>query len=935
MAAAGSASAQSTLQAPVGQIVPFVQDTGFIDNPTNQPLIVASFPLIVENSAWLRAYMEDAVLPDGSSVRFTSMTDGETQTLTAKGLTIWSNTSAYFNGDTLLVELIAGPNTQGNRIQIKRLGIDTGVHPAGGAGQCGIIGPDDRTLSNESWSGRIMPVGCSATVYCNSGGGLITAGHCLDGQSQLVMHFNVPASSGNCDTNAPPVADQFPVTNFQFANGGVGNDWGVMTVGTNGGGQTPFVRYGTFRPLAPNPAGNGATASIWGYGLDTTCVRSQVQQFSPGGVTSVQGAYYDISNDVRGGNSGSGYLNGFGQVFGVVTHCRVGGPNISQRIDLPAFVAARASLNPCAGGGTPPVNNNCGSAITVGLGLTTGTTIGATNDAVGTCGASGTSPDVWYRVNIGCAGNYRFDTCGSAYDTVLGLYSACGGTVLACNDDHLNGGAGGCPAGLNSSFALDLTPGTYFVRVSGFNNLSGNFNLNITGTGTAPANDACAAAAPVVTGGVYTGSTTCASNDGSANCAASALSPDVWYTYFATCPFPISFDTLGSAYDTALSVHTGCPGTTANQIACDDDGAGFPFSRITFEPTVGTTYYIRVSGFNSNTGQYQLNVSGTVPSNDTCAAAAPALLNSPNIGSTACATNDGSANCAASAGSPDVWYTYTASCTGTAVIDTVGSGYDTALSVHTGCPGTIGNQIACDDDGAGFPFSRINLATTAGTTYLIRVSGFANNFGDYQLNIDDCTPDNNACDSAVAIGNGATAFSTLNATTDGPDEPGLCFSFGDSQVGSDVWYLYNATCTGPLVIDTCAGATFDTKIAVYGGSTCLGPILVCNDDSCGLQSSVTVDAVAGTFYLIRLGGFQGQQGTGTLTVACGNSGTCPWQATGCTADQDGDEDVDSDDIIGFFANFENGDSCGDQDGDDDVDSDDITIFFNLFEQGGC
>ncbi len=65
------------------------------------------------------------------------------------------------------------------------------------------------------------------------------------------------------------------------------------------------------------------------------------------------------------------------------------------------------------------------------------------------------------------------------------------------------------------------------------------------------------------------------------------------------------------------------------------------------------------------------------------------------------------------------------------------------------------------------------------------------------------------------------------------------------------------------------------------------------------------------------------------------AGGCPWQATNCTADQDGDEDVDSDDIVLFFGNFENGDSCGDQDGDEDVDSDDIVVFFSLFEQGGC
>jgi len=63
--------------------------------------------------------------------------------------------------------------------------------------------------------------------------------------------------------------------------------------------------------------------------------------------------------------------------------------------------------------------------------------------------------------------------------------------------------------------------------------------------------------------------------------------------------------------------------------------------------------------------------------------------------------------------------------------------------------------------------------------------------------------------------------------------------------------------------------------------------------------------------------------------------SCASDLTPCRADQDGDEDIDSDDINLFFAAFESGDSCGDQDADDDVDSDDINAFFAAFEAGGC
>ncbi len=72
-----------------------------------------------------------------------------------------------------------------------------------------------------------------------------------------------------------------------------------------------------------------------------------------------------------------------------------------------------------------------------------------------------------------------------------------------------------------------------------------------------------------------------------------------------------------------------------------------------------------------------------------------------------------------------------------------------------------------------------------------------------------------------------------------------------------------------------------------------------------------------------------------IVFARATVGGCDSDITSCRADQDGDEDIDSDDINIFFSNFENGDSCGDQDGDDDVDSDDINVFFGRFENGGC
>ncbi len=126
-----------------------------------------------------------------------------------------------------------------------------------------------------------------------------------------------------------------------------------------------------------------------------------------------------------------------------------------------------------------------------------------------------------------------------------------------------------------------------------------------------PENDACADAI-VACPGVYTGSTTDATNDGSADCGTSGSSPDVWYSYT-----PISNGTLtaslcdGTDYDTVMSIHTGCPGTSANDIACDDDGCspGGP-SIIETAVTAGQTYLIRVTGWSGSSGPFTLSLTG-------------------------------------------------------------------------------------------------------------------------------------------------------------------------------------------------------------------------------------------------------------------------------------------------------------------------------------
>jgi hypothetical protein len=125
-------------------------------------------------------------------------------------------------------------------------------------------------------------------------------------------------------------------------------------------------------------------------------------------------------------------------------------------------------------------------------------------------------------------------------------------------------------------------------------------------------NDDCSGAFEACPGTTYSGSTNSATNDGSASCGTSDSSPDVWYSYVPDSNGTATFSLCtGTSYDSVISIHSGCPGTSANELGCDDDycGGGGP-SQVTINVTAGNTYYIRVTGWYGSTGQYGLTITG-------------------------------------------------------------------------------------------------------------------------------------------------------------------------------------------------------------------------------------------------------------------------------------------------------------------------------------
>ncbi len=581
------------------------------------------------------------------------------------------------------------------------------------------------------------------------------------------------------------------------------------------------------------------------------------------------------------------------------------------------FVNAFAAVQ--AAGIVPPTNDDCGNAIDVSAGGTfNGTLTAASNDGTAPCGGSASNPDVWYVyanplsntvvLTASTCGTHDTGGVDTGVDTVIAAFDTCGGTLLGCNDDAIGGGCGAADGGItrDSLIAFTVAGGqSAIIRVSKFGASNvGPFQLNISAV---PVNDTCSSAVDVSAGGTFYGTLVGASNDGTATCGNSSANPDVWYTYTNPFSSPVALtastcgthDTGGqdAGVDTVLAAFDTCGGT---QLACNDDAAsggcgaadgGFARdSLVSLNVAGGQSVLIRVSKYGaSSVGPFQLHISAAA-ANDACASAVDVSAGGTFTGTLEGSTNDGTADCGSSATNPDVWYAYTnpGPCGATLTASTCGThdtggqdaGIDTVMTIFNGCGGA---QLVCNDDADGDGCGSLDqglhrdsyatVSVAGGQTVLIRVSKFGPNAtasGTFRLNISTSNiPANDSCANALTIAAGADVpICTTGATTEGPTEA-ACTGFGDSNINQDVWFRYTPISTGKYTVQTC-GSAFDTRLAAYT-NTCPGSpdtALACNDDTCDLQSSITVVGAAGVPNLIRVGGFTTATGVGTLRVYC-------------------------------------------------------------------
>ncbi len=172
-----------------------------------------------------------------------------------------------------------------------------------------------------------------------------------------------------------------------------------------------------------------------------------------------------------------------------------------------------------------------------------------------------------------------------------------------------------------------------------------------------------------------------------------------------------------------------------------------------------TTYYWRIDA-RSSAGvtagvvwSFTTEPGTQPPASDICANATNIGVGT-SYGTNVGATTDREASCHLSEN--DVWWRFCAPSTGVYEVNTMGSTFDTVLSIRTTCGGA---EIACNDDNGGPGYwSRVRPTLNAGTCYRIRVGGSEatpDEVGDITLNIvappplGACCVSGNACNTGV------------------------------------------------------------------------------------------------------------------------------------------------------------------------------------------
>ncbi len=552
--------------------------------------------------------------------------------------------------------------------------------------------------------------------------------------------------------------------------------------------------------------------------------------------------------------------------------------------------------------------------------------------------------DVYFTYTPGVRGALTVSSCAQPTEASIAVLDGCGGNLLACSD------YGFCSAQLVVEAGIPL-----IIRLSNDSSVGPEeFTIALDPDGIAP-NDTCEAPAPATLGDTSFDNTF-ATTGGPVACdfGDPFFSPglDVWFTVTpsATGTYDISTESSTDISSTRLAIYTECDGFP---IACDEPGRGF-LSFIRTPLTGGQPYLVQISGTGApggaapiTRGEGILSIRQSVPpSNDECDTATVAVvgLNPYNLYDATTGSQVPTCVPINLITRNDVWFRHVPAANGPVEFSLSPEGTAFSLSVFADCEdATAAETAGVFYDPAAFAFQpRMIVDGAAGVPIRVRVATlqFADTFtplrGDGDLYVGPPTTPilvNDTCADAIPLLEGATAIDLTGSIKDCATDGGLSFDSCAAPTDNDVFFRYSPATSGrpTITIEDGVDYPFYDGLVVSVYDACGAAPIACSlPSSDAPQGALSFDVVGGSEYIVRVASvlYFGSQNIQTGTITLGAPIDCS-----CVGDSDCDADTDSDDIVVFFAAWENGEPAGDVDNDEDTDSDDIITFFASWESG--
>jgi len=480
----------------------------------------------------------------------------------------------------------------------------------------------------------------------------------------------------------------------------------------------------------------------------------------------------------------------------------------------------------------------------------------ARRDAATLC-ASGASP----RVEV-CNG--EDDDCDGAFDEDFPGRACCAADNQCAVGEVCVGGA--------------CVPG-------GGDGVDGGMNPNAAPL--APAGAACATAVAVAGPGDYPG-VTLGNGDNGGCLPFNTAGGERAYTFVRAVDTEVTLTAIGDPLvNTVLYVRTDCA-DPASEVACNDDTDLFVFdASLTFAARAGETYTAFVDTWGAG-GAYTLQVGERALAPDIAASCATPLdLDAPGsyLGTTLGRVSAlAPRRCGLAGSAGELVYRLRVAAARRVRFDTIGSSFDTVLTMRTACDDAL-SEAECNDDTMG-QASQITFNAEPGRDYFVVVDGFGARAGDVVLNYavleEGAAPVCGPGDAGCAAGERCFSFACgvvpgaacaeafvlgVNQTLRG-DNGGAPAVFTSSCGGgdADALYAFMVPADGPVTLDT-NGSVFDTVLSVYEGCGAGAVEVACNDDAGGTTASLArFNAVAGRVYVVAVEGFRAATGAFSLTL---------------------------------------------------------------------